>query len=198
MTLSSPAFADGAEIPAKYTRAEPAGSSERKRAEQPTPAEAMSPPLTWTNVPPGTQSLLLHVQDVDTPQQRYPILGPTRLHWLVWNIPAATTSLPEGVPSGETLPDGSSQLSARSFGYLGPGADQVLLPNGQQPGINPGRSRPDVHRYRFELWALDTKLEIKPDKDAEKTRAQIILAMEGHVLAQAYYFGRFTTPGAEP
>src|SRR3954462_7706433 len=83
MILSSPAFADGAEIPAKYTRLEAETFSERKPAQPPSSGEAVSRPLTWANIPAGTQSLLLHVQDVDTPQQRYPVLGPTQLHWLV-------------------------------------------------------------------------------------------------------------------
>src|SRR4051812_16896862 len=154
LTLSSPAFADGAEIPVKYTRL----------------GAGTSPPLTWTNVPPGTQALLLHVHDVDTPQQRYPILGPTRLHWLVWNIPATSTGLPEGVADDEILPDGSFQLSARSFAYFGPVWIRSSCPTACRPESAP-RARDPMRTATGSSSGPSTKNSISNLTRMRKRRA---------------------------
>src|SRR4051794_21804178 len=90
MTLTTTAFADGAQIPAKYTQA----------------GDQTSPALTWTNPPPGTVSFVLHMHDMEVARNK---TFDDQLHWLVWNMPATTTSLPEGVPMGADLKDGSHQ-----------------------------------------------------------------------------------------
>jgi Raf kinase inhibitor-like YbhB/YbcL family protein len=157
MTLTSSAFADGGQIPAKYTQ---------------TGGE-MSPPLSWSNVPEGAASFVLIVHDVDA------AIGngtDDLLHWLVWNIPATTTSLPEHVPVASQLPDGARQISATSPGYRGPGA----LSSGP------------AHHYVFELFALDAALDVPAvGASPPQTRAAIVAAMAGHVRGKAAYVGLF-------
>src|SRR5438067_3522234 len=87
MTLKTTAFPDGGQIPAKYTQA----------------GEQISPALTWTNAPPSTQSFVLHMHDPEVARNR---TTDDQVHWLVWNIPASATGLPEGVPQGADLKDG--------------------------------------------------------------------------------------------
>ena len=110
MTLTTPAFPDGDPIPVKYTQA----------------GEQVSPPLTWTNTPPNTQSFVLHFHDPDVARNR---TTDDQVHWLVWNIPATATSLPEGVPQGADRPDGSHQTSASGPMYRGPGAPATGHPS---------------------------------------------------------------------
>ena len=159
MTLTTTAFADGATIPPKYTQA----------------GDHTSPALTWTNTPPGTVTFLLHMHDLEVARNR-----PTddQLHWLVWNIPVTTTSLPEGVPQGADRPDGSHQVSASGPVYRGPGA----------PATGP------PHHYTFEILALDTRVDVTPGADAFETRTKIMQAIQGHVLGRAVLTGLFRRP----
>ena len=159
MTLTTPAWPDGDPIPLKYTQA----------------GEQVSPALNWTNTPPGTQSFVLHMLDPDVARNK---TTDTQVHWLVWNIPATATGLPEGVPKGEKLADGSQQISASGPVYRGPGA----------PAAGP------VHHYTFEIYALDTKLDLPPSTDAFETRANAMKAMQGHILGKAVYVGLFRRP----
>ena len=159
MTLTTTAWPDGDPIPAKYTQA----------------GEQVSPPLTWTNTPPNTASFVLHFHDPDVARNR---TSDDQVHWLVWNIPATTTSLPEGVPQGADLPDGSHQTSASGPVYRGPGA----------PATGP------QHHYTFEIYALDTKLDVAVGADAFETRANVMKAMQGHILGKAVYVGLFRRP----
>jgi Raf kinase inhibitor-like YbhB/YbcL family protein len=99
-------------------------------------------------------------------------------HWIVWNIPGTATGLPEGVPKGAKLADGSYQFSATGQMYRGPGAPA----NGPQ------------HHYMFELFALDTKLDVQPAADAFESRANVMKAMQGHILGKAVYGGLFRRP----
>jgi Raf kinase inhibitor-like YbhB/YbcL family protein len=159
MTLTTTAFPDGDPIPAKYTQA----------------GEQVSPALNWGNVPPGTVTFLLHMRDPDVARNRG---TEDQVHWLVWNIPGTMTGLPEGVPKGEQLPDGSRQISASGPVYRGPGA----------PASGP------MHHYTFEVYALDTKLDVLPGTDAWDTRTKLFAAMQGHVLGKAVYVGLFRRP----
>ena len=97
---------------------------------------------------------------------------------MVWNIPAAATGLPEGVPKGSQRPDGSYQISATGPMYRGPGA---------------GATAP-YHHYMFELYALDTKLDVPPAADAFETRTSVLKAAQGHILGKAVYGGLFRRP----
>lgn len=137
--------------------------------------DQVSPELKWTNTPPGTQSFLLHMHDPDVARNK---TTDTQVHWLVWNIPGTATGLPEGVAKGEKLADGSQQISASGPVYRGPGA----------PATGP------VHHYTFEIYALDTKLDVAASADAFETRANVMKAVQGHILGKAVYVGLFRRP----
>ena len=133
----------------------------------PTP---VSPELEWKNVPAGVVSYTLIMHDPDNAGRK---MTADTLHWMAFNIPGTATSLPEGVSDAATLPDGTVQAkNARGTnGFLGPGA---------------GAQGP-YHHYTFELYALDTKLTLGPDA----TRADVLAAMDGHVIGKAVMFARF-------
>jgi hypothetical protein len=135
---------------------------------------AVSPELKWSQVPPGTQSFVLLMHDPEPVLAKGSKMDIT--HWLIWNIPGTSTGLAEGVATGE-LPDGSRQVSLRANAYMGPGA-----PAGP------------YHHYTFELYALDTKLDVQPGADAFETRTVIMKAIQGHILAKAVYGGLFKRP----
>jgi Raf kinase inhibitor-like YbhB/YbcL family protein len=151
LTLSSPAFADLQLPPAKYGCA--GGSN-------------VSFPLAWANAPAATQSFAVVVSDIDLRQARGHV-APS--HWVLWNIPATVTSLPEGVPAVPELPDGSRQtITAGRNGAPGTGYRAMCPPP------------PTTHHYSIELYALDTKL------DTLATGAQVTdlySAIDGHVIA---------------
>jgi Raf kinase inhibitor-like YbhB/YbcL family protein len=132
-----------------------------------------SPELKWSQVPMGTQSFVLLLHDPEPVLAKGSKMDIT--HWLIWNIPGTSTGLAEGVAQGE-LPDGSRQVSLRGNGYMGPGA-----PAGP------------YHHYTFELYALDTKLEVPQGtpQQAADTRNAVVNAMDGHVLGKAVLVARF-------
>jgi Raf kinase inhibitor-like YbhB/YbcL family protein len=132
-----------------------------------------SPALTWQNVPEGVTSFTLVVHDLDAP-----LTSGTDdlLHWMVWNIPATATSLPAGVPQGPTLADGSRQIGASGPYYRGPAA----------PASGP------AHHYVFELYALDTAIDVAPAGESPAaTRAAVMAAMAGHVRGKGVYTGLY-------
>lgn len=150
LQLTSAAFATGGEIPLCHT----------------CQGEDLSPPLAWSGVPPAAKSLALIVDDPDAPDPAAPKM--VYVHWVLYNIPPATTALPEAVTR---LPDGTRQglNDWRRIGYGGP-----------CPPI--GR-----HRYFHKLYALDTVL---PDLGTP-TKAALEAALEGHVIAQAELVGTY-------
>jgi Raf kinase inhibitor-like YbhB/YbcL family protein len=165
MTLTIPGFPDGGQIPVKFSQAAPG-----------VPAgEGTSPAMQWANVPAGTQSFVLHMHDLDVARNK---TSDDQVHWVVWNIPASVTGFPEGVPKGSEMPGGSFQISATGPMYRGPGA----------PANGP------LHHYMFELYALDSMLDVKPTADAFETRANVIKAIQGHILGKAVYGGLFKRP----
>lgn len=132
--------------------------------------EDLSPPLAWTGVPDGAKSLVLIVDDPDAPDPKAPRM--TWVHWVLYDLPPDTTGLAEGVKS---------------------------LPVGTRGGLNDwkrtgfGGPCPPIgrHRYFFKLYALDTKLAglVTPKK------ADVVAAMDGHVLAQAQIVGTYQKAG---
>ena len=130
----------------------------------------VSPKLQWTNVPPNTVSFVLIAHDPDVALDKK--IGDV-LHWMAFNIPGTATGLPEGVPANAQLADGTIQAKNRrgAIGFLGPGA----------PAVGP------YHHYTFELFALDTKLSL----GADATRADVLAAMDGHILGKGVLVGRF-------
>jgi Raf kinase inhibitor-like YbhB/YbcL family protein len=166
MTLSTNAFADGTIIPVKYSQAAPGAA----------PGEGTSPALSWGNIPVGTKSLLLHMHDLDFVRNK---TTDDQVHWLVWNIPANATGLPEGLPRGAKLPDGSYQISVTGPVYRGPGA---------------AASGP-LHHYMFEILALDITLDFPAvNNDPFETRAKVMQTIQGHILGKAVTGGLFKRP----
>jgi Raf kinase inhibitor-like YbhB/YbcL family protein len=147
--ISSTGFAGNQMIPKKFT----------------CDGTDVSPALSWEDAPVGTRSLALIMDDPDAP-------AGTWVHWVMYNIPAETKDLPEGVAKQEQLPDGSLQgrNDFRKTGYGGP---------------CPPPGKP--HRYYFKLYALDAKLNL----NAGASKADVEEAMKGHVLAKAELIGRF-------
>jgi len=147
--LSSSAYLQGDPIPASYS----------------CDGENTSPRLTWTNPPEGTQSFALIFDDPDAP-------GSTWVHWVLFNLPAESRSLPANVPPDPTLANGEvhGSNSWGSIGYGGP-----CPPDGE-------------HRYFFKLYALDILLE--PEEGA--TKEQLLEAMEGHIVAETELMGTYS------
>ena len=149
LSLASKAFKAGTRIPAKYT------------ADGPN----VSPALRWTGVPEGTKSLALVCDDPDAP------VG-TWIHWVIYDIPPSSTSLPENVPKTPEGPGGSIQgvNDFKRYGYGGP-----CPPGG-------------THRYFFKIYALDTLIE----KKAGLSKKKLLKEMEGHILAQGELMGTYS------
>ncbi len=145
------------------------GTEFPQRFTQHDPAHPLSPKLDWTNVPEGTVSFVLILHDLEVAQNK---TLEDSLHWIVFNIPGRARGLPEGVPREATLADGTVQpMNPRGhYGYRGPGA-QV----------------PPRHHYTFELYALDSTLALGTDA----TRAQVLQAVNGHVLGKAILMGLY-------
>jgi Raf kinase inhibitor-like YbhB/YbcL family protein len=135
----------------------------------------ISPQLVWTNAPAATQSFVVHMRDPEVARNR---TTDDQVHWLVWNIAATEKGLPEGMPEGAQLPNGIRQISASGAVYRGPGA----------PAAGP------MHHYTFEVYALDTKLDVPPGADAWETRRSLFKAMDGHVIGKAVMVGMFKRP----
>lgn len=163
--LSIPGFADGGEIPVDFSQA----------AEGAAEGEGTSPEISWENAPEDAESFVLYMHDIDVVRD---MTLEDQLHWLVWNIPAETTMLEEGIERGEQLEDGSYQTSATGPVYRGPGA----------PATGP------LHHYVFELYALDTALDVAPVEDPFENRRAVLEAMDGHILGKATYVGLFKRP----
>lgn len=150
MEFSVPAFSNGGVIPDRFT----------------CDGLNISPELKWSPAPSGTKSFVLIVHDPDAPRKG----GWT--HWLVWNIPATATGLPEHVKTQATLPDGIHQglNDSRKVGYSGP-----CPPSG-------------THRYYFYLYALDETLDLP----GSVTKASLEQSMAGHILAKGEWMGKFS------
>jgi len=151
MNLTSPAFADGAPIPKKFTCDGP----------------DVSPPLAWSGAPANTKTFALIMDDPDAP-------GSTWVHWVLWNIPGATSSLPEGIPKAETLENLGGALQGKN-----------TWPKTGYDGPCPPPGKP--HRYFFKLYALDAPLGLK----AGATKADVEQAMKPRVLASAQLMGTY-------
>jgi hypothetical protein len=126
--------------------------------------EDVSPPLAWTGVPEAAKTIALISDDPDAP------MG-TWVHWVLFNLPASEKGLPEAVPTDKELKNGAKQgrNDFRRIGYGGP-----CPPGG-------------THRYFFKLYALDAVLNLP----AGATKAELIKAMEGHILAQGQLMGKY-------
>ncbi len=130
-------------------------------------ADPVSPAIQWSNPPKGTVAFAVLFHDLDNAPNKG-MFDVT--HWIVWNIPGTATSLPEGVAAGTQMADGTTQ------GKNVRGANAY-----RGPCPPPGKP----HHYIFELYALDSKLDAGPDA----SRADVMKAMDGHVIGKAAYAG---------
>ncbi len=153
LTLSASDFVDQGEIPKRFT----------------CDGNDVSPALSWSGVPENAQSLVLIVDDPDAPDPAAPKM--TWVHWLLYNLPAHSSGLPEAVAESD-LPHGTLQGSNdwRRTGYGGP-----CPPKGR-------------HRYFHKLYALDVVL---PDLH-RPSKAQLENAMQGHVIERAELVGTYS------
>jgi Raf kinase inhibitor-like YbhB/YbcL family protein len=149
LTVTSTAFTQGGAIPVQYT----------------CDGKDISPPLSWTGASSGTQSYALIADDPDAP------VG-TWVHWVAYNLPASTSSLPENVAKEERLSDGTTQgiNDFKRYGYGGP-----CPPSG-------------THRYFFKVYALDTVLKTGPGM----TKKKLLREIEGHILSQGELMGTYS------
>ncbi len=132
-----------------------------------------SPPLSWAGAPSGTKSVALIVDDPDAPDPAKP--QRVYVHWVVYNIPPTATSLPENA-SKKGLPAGAVQ-GKNDWGKT------------QYGGPCPPVGR---HRYFFKLYALDTQLTGL----SSPTKADLLKAIEGHVIANGELIGTYQKSGA--
>jgi hypothetical protein len=153
--INSPAFSYGERIPSKYT-SDGAGTS---------------PPLSWVNPPAGTQSFALILDDPDAP------LAGGFTHWVLYNIPAATLSLPENIPPGQS--------------NMAVGGLQGVNGTGQPGYIGPAPpSGSGIHLYRFNLYALNVMLSPSPGA----TKNDLTAAMGTHMIGNALLIGIYSKP----
>lgn len=118
-----------------------------------------SPPISITNVPKNAKTLSIIMDDPDAPMGTF-------THWLVWNIPPTKTHF----SSGEKIDFVQGRTSFGRSGYGGP-----CPPSG-------------THRYFFKIYALDTKLELKPGSSVKELQS----AMSGHIIAEAVLMGKYS------
>jgi Raf kinase inhibitor-like YbhB/YbcL family protein len=149
LTLHSPAVEEGGSLPRKYS----------------CDGDDVSPPLSWTEAPDETESLVLIMDDPDAP-------AGTWVHWVVYDIPPTAEGFDEDVPPRTVLSAGGTH-GENSWGTLGYG----------------GPCPPDgTHRYVFKLYALDASLGLDPGA-AKRT---VLASMEDHVLEEARLVGEYT------
>jgi len=170
MYLTIKGMANGGRIPRKYTQ-DAQGA-----------VKDMSPPIEWYNVPEGTVTLALIMEDPEAPDPNDPAPNPW-VHWVVVNIPATMKGLPEGFTTKE-VDDEDDELSQIQEGH-----NDFKVPSYRGPNPPIGE-----HRYEFQLYALDTKLKVpkKPSRDRVRD------AMEGHILAEAMFVGVYGHDNSRP
>lgn len=125
----------------------------------------ISPRLAWNTIPDTTKSIALIVDDPDAPRGDW-------VHWVLYDLPPSLRELPEHVPPEEILGNGGRQ-GMTDFGKIGYGGP--CPPSG-------------THRYFFKVYALDKVLGLNPGA----TKAQLLSAMEGHILARGQLMGKYS------
>ena len=124
-----------------------------------------SPELAFSGIPAGTKSLALICDDPDAPSGVF-------VHWVLFDLPPLAAKLPESIPGIAKPPTGGVQ-GKNDFGKIGYGGP--CPPSG-------------THRYEFKLYALDTELKLP----AGSSKANVVAAMQGHVLAEAKLTGKYS------
>lgn len=146
--ITSSAFKNGKLIPNKYA----------------CDGDDVSPPISWSSVPDGTESIAIITDDPDAP-------GGTFVHWVIYDIPGDITELSEEISSDDALEDGTQQ-GTNDFGNIGY--------NGPCPPKG-------THRYYFKIYALDKETGIDPGA----TKEDLVNAMKGHILGEGKLMGKY-------
>ena len=196
IVFTSPVFNEKRRIPKKATciggkvdrsgQSDKAGEMFARGNLTGSDAQNLSPPLDWTNVPEGTQSfaLIVHSTEAQASDESW-------VHWVIWNLPADSTGLEEGIVEDPTLENGARQglNSVGVVGYLGPCPPPLISRHASVPG---GGSNPkqEIEKYNFEVYALDVVLDLAPGA----TRQQLLDAMEGHILGAGELVGERQGP----
>jgi hypothetical protein len=154
LALSSTAFGQNEPIPRQYTG----------------DGADISPPLSWTGVPPEARELAILVEDPDAPTPQ------PWVHWLLYRVPPTTSCVPERIAPALRVPVPPGAMQGRNswpstIGYRGPAP-----PRGH-----------GVHRYIFTLYALDSPLDLEPGIE----KPQLLAAMAGHIVAEARLVGTY-------
>jgi len=152
MTIQVDSLAPGSTLPVEYTCA----------------GAGISPEISWTGVPAGTQSLVLILHDPDAP------LAGGFTHWLVYSIPPESSGIPGNVSPARELPGGGLQ------GQNGRGGA------GYVPPCPPAGGSP--HHYVFQVYALDTTIDT-----TNPNRSAILADIQGHTIGEGQVvlmFGR--------
>ena len=186
MTFTSPVFNEKRRIPKTHTciggSTDEPGKYFARSNLTPTDAQNLSPPLAWSGAPEGTKSFALIMRSTE-------LLASEEIwvHWVIWNIPTDVTELAEGVEELETLANGASQglNSGGVSGYLGPCPPDML--SVYKPSDAKGNENPkqEIEKYHFEIYALDTVLDLAPGA----TREDLLKAMDGHILGGGVLVG---------
>lgn len=144
--------------------------------------EDMSPQLSWTGAPEGTQSFAIIFDDRDAKEGDY-------VHWVVYSIPATVTGIQEGAPAGETLPNGAKQgiNDDENVQYNGP-CPPPIVPKFTQVS---GSDLP--HRYYFKVYALDTAIDLPEGVN----KYGLLRKMDGHILATGELMRRYVAKKRE-
>ena len=150
--VKSPEFEGGQEIPFRYS----------------AEGQNISPPITWSNIPTGSKSIALLVEDPDAP------LPQPFVHWIAFNIDPFTLSLHEGVPVEEQMMLKQGKNSGLKTGWTG-----MAPPKGDT-----------AHHYHFQVFALDEMLQLENGIG----RSALIKAMAGHVISRGEVVGKFRRP----
>ena len=155
--LSTDAWENGEAIPTRYT----------------CDGENVSPSLTVSNPPEGTEAFALVMDDPDAP-------NPPFVHWLLWNVPADAREIPANLPASETLSDlGGAVQGANGTGELG------------YVGPCPPEGDPR-HTYLFSLYALESPLELDPGAEYQ----QVVDAVMRNAVARSRYVGQYARSAA--
>lgn len=156
MKLESAAFPPGAAIPKEHAR----------------DGRDASPPLSWSGLPDGTESVALICEDPDAPMDE------PWVHWVIWNLPPGAGVLAAGVPKEPEA--GGARQGLNDFGKIGYGGPEP--PQGDPP-----------HRYHFRLYALSGPLDLEPGA----TKEELLDAMQGKILGRTVLVGTYAEPAAK-
>ena len=165
MTMTVAGFTDGGQIPVKFTQAAPGVAT----------GEGLSPAITWTNAPAGTQVSSSTCTTWTSRATRPPTIR--RTGWS-GTFRRRRPACPKACRRARSWPTAATR-SARP-------ARCIAVP-ARRPTAR-------THHYMFEIYALDTKLDVQPAADAFETRANVMKAMQGHILGKAVYGGLFKRP----